>query len=52
MARPTKEKQKIIVERDKLILVGISDGFNQSEVAEMFRLPRNTVNTVVKKSKI
>lgn len=48
--RPTKQKQKIIAERNKLIIIGVQDGFNQSEVAEMFRLPRNTVNTVVKKN--
>lgn len=50
MPRPTKYKKRIIIERNKLIAIGVDDGFNQSEVAEMFRLPRNTVNTVIKKN--
>jgi len=48
--RPTKEKEKIIAERNRLILLGINNGFNQSEVADMFRIPRNTVSLIVKKN--
>jgi hypothetical protein len=50
MARPTKEIAKIIEHRNELIRRAIKNGFNQSQVALMFRIPRNTVYMVTKKS--
>jgi hypothetical protein len=49
MARPTREGAKIIEGRNELIRRAIKMGFNQSQVALMFRIPRNTVYIVCKK---
>lgn len=48
--RPTKNKAKLFEERKRLIVLSVLNGFSQSDVAEIFRIPRNTVHMIVKKS--
>ena len=48
MARPTLEQQKLITKRNLLIRSCLAEGLSQTEVAYIFRIPRNTVNTVKK----
>lgn len=50
MSRPKKNEQHLIQKRNELILATLSDSkFNQSDIATIFRLPRNTVSTIKKK---
>jgi len=48
--RPTKKEKYLYEERKRLIIISIEKGFSQSEVAEIFRVPRNTVHQIVKES--
>jgi hypothetical protein len=57
MARPKKSEERLIEIRNQIILVCVRGGklefdpgeLNQSEVAYILRLPRNTVSTIKKK---
>lgn len=49
MSRPIKAEALLIKKRNELILSALKDGtLNQSDVATIFRLPRNTVCTIKK----
>jgi transposase len=48
MARPIGEQKLLIAERKRLIISSLQNGFTQSEVADIFRIPRNTVHTIYK----
>lgn len=50
--RPTKEKEYLYSERDRLIRYALlsNNNLNQSDVAKIFRIPRNTVHIIIKKS--
>lgn len=53
MARPKKDESYIIQKRNTLILATLNEGtYNQSDVAAIFRLPRNTVSTIKKKQDV
>jgi predicted XRE-type DNA-binding protein len=52
MSRPSQDLAKLINVRNDLIIQCVESGeLNQSEVATIFRLPRNTVSVVVRKKK-
>jgi len=46
--RPTKDMARIIVARNLFIREAFKQGFIQSEIAVMFRVPRNTISSVMK----
>lgn len=50
--RPTKDVEKLFEERKRLIVDSIHNGFSQSEVAKIFRLPRNTVSVIMKNKNV
>lgn len=47
--RPTKREQELIKKRNEYIIAAWEYGHTQSEIAEIFRIPRNTVCTIVNK---
>ncbi len=47
--RPTKRDRELIAKRNKYIIISWEEGHTQSEIAEIFRLPRNTVHTICMK---
>lgn len=51
MARPKKDQVRLFAERKRLIINSIKNAFTQSEVADIFRIPRNTVWSIMKESK-
>lgn len=48
MARPKSEQGYIIQKRNEFIRMAAGLGISQADIARIFRLPRNTVNTVLK----
>lgn len=48
--RPSKKEKYLFEERKRLIINSIEKGFTQTEVADIFRLPRNTVHQIVKEN--
>lgn len=49
MARPVKEQQWIIEERNRVIKGLASSGISQADIGRIMRLPRNTVSVVLSK---
>ena len=50
MSRPKKEKAILMTLRNQLIMYAMSSyKLNQTDVAYIFRLPRNTVSVINKK---
>lgn len=46
--RPLGDQKILYNERKRLIINSLEKGFSQSEVAEIFRIPRNTVHQIIK----
>lgn len=49
--RPYGRKQELYQERDRLVINSLEQGFTQSEIADIFRVPRNTIHQIIKKYK-
>jgi hypothetical protein len=48
MSRPKQNEKIIIKKRNELIMLCLKE-FNQSQTAQVFRLPRNTVSVIARK---